>query len=1000
MSSALVLARFAPVAARPAHNQAWLASNDRALLVGAGIVLVLLLILLGLGTVGDPKARKLKLGIRALIGGADNRLSTSKAIVVAWTVVVAWMLIAEALRDFAANIPLGNLPVSNDYLLLLGGPFAAAVLAKQIVVTRLTNGTLSKPSAPPGAPIKLSDLIAADDGQVDLVDFQYSLFNLIALGIVVYTFVEHPALGLPPVPSGLLAVTSAAAATYVGNKAVTSSAPSIAQFTPGQVRLGQVTAITGSNLMASAANADFPVVTIGGVPAPVLGKPSASSVTVRVPMGVATVPGGHVTPVTLVTDPTGAASAASDVMVVPDSVQITDITPSAPPPGVTVVLHGAGFLDASAMAPADRSVPFDIPVVVIQTADSGNVLARIPVPQNAVVNQATAPPSDSQLTIEMPQLSVRALTPLRVSVTRGALTSAPVPIVLGSGPVAPVPPSDLASVRVVDVGNEDLTYGVGVCTLTGKVLGSALAFQAPTDAAAFTGTTTITLCQTRDEVYKALNITVDTEASFGMGSVSDKFTWAQSQDTVSTSLHLVVRAALVSDTLELTGPALRADALSLLQTTPADFVTFFQRYGDRFVSGRVMGGEYLALLSIQTRYEADLLTVSDALKASVSAGDLDASVAVSVTQTLNQYHDEITISYSEWDQGGDSTKAAAAATAGNGAGGGGGTLSPETVMRKAIAFPATVTTANAYPLRAVLSDYSQLALPDSQAWLTFEAAQILPAREFLLGMEALIQGMQSDLDQVTYILANPELFVWPPPGSAEPQPALQQYFGPLAASLPGQISQATTLAGNYAGTVMARGQASAVLAPAIPPRAPITWPASKPVPTYRILLADPSDGSTEWAVSCPTGGDHTGPLVLQPGNPSDLGQQFQIPQVAEVSFTMTNVRTGLMVTWTGTGQPATQSPGSGSNVLWGIANSPAATAGTSPVLLQPLAENASSREFLGLRSDRQQAGDPIVTWMLVLDGSHDFASWRLEDVTAPPAAVPQFGVTIAVPSAW
>lgn len=199
---------------------------------------------------------------------------------------------------------------------------------------------------------------------------------------------------------------------------------------------------------------------------------------------------------------------------------------------------------------------------------------------------------------------------------------------------------------------------------------------------------------------------------------------------------------------------------------------------------------------------------------------------------------------------------------------------------------------------------------------------------------------------------------------------------------------------------MARGQASAVLAPAIPPRAPITWPASKPVPTYRILLADPSDGSTEWAVSCPTGGDHTGPLVLQPGNPSDLGQQFQIPQVAEVSFTMTNVRTGLMVTWTGTGQPATQSPGSGSNVLWGIANSPAATAGTSPVLLQPLAENASSREFLGLRSDRQQAGDPIVTWMLVLDGSHDFASWRLEDVTAPPAAVPQFGVTIAVPSAW
>ena len=33
----------------------------------------------------------------------------------------------------------------------------------------------------------------------------------------------------------------------------------------------------------------------------------------------------------------------------------------------------------------------------------------------------------------------------------------------------------------------------------------------------------------------------------------------------------------------------------------------------------------------------------------------------------------------------------------------------------------------------------------------------------------------------------------------------------------------------------------------------------------------------------------------------DLGQQFQIPQVTEVSFSMTNVRTGLRVKWSGRG---------------------------------------------------------------------------------------------------
>ena len=99
------------------------------------------------------------------------------------------MLVTEALRDLAASVSLGDLPVSDDYLLLLGGPVAAAVLAKGIVVSQLNNGTLTKTPAPDDAPLRVGDLVSADDGSVDLVDFQYSRFNLIALGIVIFTFV-------------------------------------------------------------------------------------------------------------------------------------------------------------------------------------------------------------------------------------------------------------------------------------------------------------------------------------------------------------------------------------------------------------------------------------------------------------------------------------------------------------------------------------------------------------------------------------------------------------------------------------------------------------------------------------------------------------------------------------------------------------------------------------------------------------------------------------------
>ena len=92
-------------------------------------------------------------------------------------------------------------------------------------------------------------------------------------------------------------------------------------------------------------------------------------------------------------------------------------------------------------------------------------------------------------------------------------------------------------------------------------------------------------------------------------------------------------------------------------------------------------------------------------------------------------------------------------------------------------------------------------------------------------------------------------------------------------------------------------------------------------------------------------------------------QQFVIPQVAEVSFTMTNVRTGRMATSTGNDSPITQSPGNGSNVLWTIRH----------------------QSF-----DNEQAGNPIITYA-ELPPTHA-CEWKLEAVTASsPTTAPQEG---------
>lgn len=156
-----------------------------------------------------------------LIRGADNRISTSKAIAVAWTFVVAWMVVAEA---FVAVFP-GNSSVafprllasaSDLYFVLLGGPMAAAVFAKAWTQSRIAQGTLTKTTGTP----HVFDLICDDDGNADLYDFQYVLFNIIALLIVAISFAVNPDKGLPAVPAFLAILTAGSALTYSAGKAV------------------------------------------------------------------------------------------------------------------------------------------------------------------------------------------------------------------------------------------------------------------------------------------------------------------------------------------------------------------------------------------------------------------------------------------------------------------------------------------------------------------------------------------------------------------------------------------------------------------------------------------------------------------------------------------------------------------------------------------------------------------------------------------------------------
>lgn len=181
-------------------------------LIGLGVVLLILLIGLLVG------AR-----VTTLFVGADNRVSTSKTIAIVWTLLVAAVLFgliyANLLNHPQALNATENSGVIGQYAVLFGGPLGAAILAKGIVTNQTTGkDAVAKPPATAPSP---KDLIANDAGDTDLGDFQYVLFNAVALFYVVSTLLHSPLHGLPHIPDVLLGLTSVSAVGYIGKKVVT-----------------------------------------------------------------------------------------------------------------------------------------------------------------------------------------------------------------------------------------------------------------------------------------------------------------------------------------------------------------------------------------------------------------------------------------------------------------------------------------------------------------------------------------------------------------------------------------------------------------------------------------------------------------------------------------------------------------------------------------------------------------------------------------------------------
>jgi hypothetical protein len=100
----------------------------------------------------------------------------------------------------------------------------------------------------PGADAK--NLVADDVGDTDLGDFQYVLFNLVALAFFFSTLISHPANGLPDLPPLLVGLALTSAATYTAKKAAVSAAgPQLTSLFPTTATANDPIDLYGRNLV-------------------------------------------------------------------------------------------------------------------------------------------------------------------------------------------------------------------------------------------------------------------------------------------------------------------------------------------------------------------------------------------------------------------------------------------------------------------------------------------------------------------------------------------------------------------------------------------------------------------------------------------------------------------------------------------------------------------------------------------------------------------------------
>jgi hypothetical protein len=289
-----------------------------------------------------------------------------------------------------------------------------------------------------------------------------------------------------------------------------------------------------------------------------------------------------------------------------------------------------------------------------------------------------------------------------------------------------------------------MDYGFGIDDANGNIRGTAVESPGPPAEVPGTGGQTIQFRLEKvdriEDLHEATGLSLNGSAAYTVFGGSDKFDFVTSSNFHSYSLFLLVRITVVNTSKHLLNETLKNPGPDLLrQGTDEANNRFRAEFGDLYIKGIETGGEYFAIVEIETKSDDEKKDISNKLEAGGFFGVGGADFAMTFSENFSQATTNESLKIVSYEIGGAGAGAKQEVIVGD-------------LIAKAQNFPEQVL-AKPASFRVELQDYDSLDIPKPP-----NQVDLQKAKDVLQRYESQRTTLLRILNDITYIVNNADQF--------------------------------------------------------------------------------------------------------------------------------------------------------------------------------------------------------------------------------------------------